>query len=86
MNQNVDKDLEYYCRFGNRTEVHYKYKTETLQHFWKRMCQFSFSDSIGDVSLFYKGKLSRSCWNWNKKVYPKRIGGCKYNKYKTKRK
>lgn len=80
--QNADKDLDYYCTFGNIPMRHYKYLKETLKRFWKRMCQYSYSNRVGDVSLFYKEKLIRGCWNWNKKITDKDIKyKCQYHKY-----
>jgi len=82
MNQNDDKDLDYHANFGNMRIRYYKYKEETLKQFWKRVCQYSRHNSIGDVSMFYREKLIRSCWNWNYKITDKGNYRCQYHKYK----
>lgn len=61
---NIEQSKGYAVLFGNSERGwHLDNSGKSLQLFWKHAVQMSYSDRVGDVTLFYNGKAIRSVWN-----------------------
>jgi hypothetical protein len=72
---------DYLILFGNREEG-WNCTYDELKEFWIKAVKMSASIRVGDVSLYYKGKLIRGVNNFNRRILDKSDNFiCKYYKH-----